>query len=431
MREWFGIDQTLVAAKMLPVLRAVARRDRVARLLNRPLAPFNPIDPSRYVDPYPLYENIRARGPVFEHKRLGAWLVTGYEECEQVLRSPSSVDRSHLLEHVAPYKHIDEDILDMVTTMMLMVDPPDHTRLRKLVNRAFTPRAIAQLEPQVEKIAGQLLDELETRSQFDVMNHYASQVPIYMIGQMLGVPSDQWPRLKKLSDTIALFVDPLSGFEALALTTAVREAAAIFTVEFEKRRDQPQDDILSALVAAEEDGDRLSQDELISMCLLLMVAGHETTTGLIGNALVSLDRDRDARAMLLGSASSIDLVDEFLRHDSPVQNTDRFITTPLTIGNQTIPEGALVTIMLGAANRDPRVYDSPDELRLDRPDPRPLSFGHGIHHCLGAALARIEGEIAIRAFVERFPDYRIASLEWKRSLTLRGPEAMVISPRSL
>ncbi len=423
-------DQATTMAMVLPTLRRVARSDRMAGWLNRPLAPFNPLDPRRHIDPYPIYESLRAHGPVYNHTRIANWLITGYEECEQVLRAPVSVDRSELITKIPPYKHIDRNLIDMVVTMMLMVDPPDHTRLRKLVNRAFTPRAIAQLEPQVEKITDQILDELEPLDEFDVMHRFASQVPIYMIGSMLGVDAEQWPRLHELSDTIAFLVDPLSGFDVDEMAAALSEATAIFRAEFAKRRINPQDDIMTALVNAEEDGDRLSERELESMCLLLMVAGHETTSGLIGNALVTLSRDHAARRQLIDAPElAANATEEFLRHDSPVQNTDRVVTEPLEVGGHVIPAGAVVTVLIGAANRDPRVYTDPAKLQLDRPEPHPFSFGQGIHYCLGAALARMEGRIAIRSFVERFPEYRVDQLAWKRSTTLRGPANLTVTTR--
>lgn len=431
--RWPGARERLQGEALnrsMPALRWVAGNDRAAGLLDRAFAPFNPLSPRRYADPYPLYDELRANGPVFHHRRLGFWFVTGHEECEAVLRAPTSVDRTDVMRTLTPYKHLDDSAIDLVTSMLLMLDPPDHTRIRKLVSRAFTPRAVARLEPEVEKIAHQLLDEVEGTARFDAVATYTSQLPIYMIGELLGLPRTEWDRLKRLSDELAKLVDGLSGFDAEVMNAAVAETKQIFRTEFELRRSQPRDDLLSALVAAEEeDGDRLSDDELLSLCVLLMVAGHETTTGLIGNAIVALDRDRHARRRLLAEPGLADsAVEEFLRFDSPVQTTDRILSADLELGGTVIPEGAMVGVFLGAGNRDARRHDAPDELRLDRPDPRPLSFGHGIHHCVGAALARLEAKVAIPAFVERFPDHRVdeSGLVWKRSMTLRGPTELPI-----
>lgn len=434
-RRWPGSRervQAQVLNRSLPALRWIAANDRAAGLLDRALAPFNPLSPTRYVDPYPLYAELRRHGPVVHHRRLGMWFVTGYEECEAVLRAPSTVDRSDFMRSVSPYKHLDKPSFDLLASMLLMMDPPDHTRIRKLVSRVFTPRAVAKLEPQVRSITTKLLDEVAGRNRFDAVDAFTAQLPIFIIGELLGLPSELWGRLKGLSDELAKSIDGMTGFDAAAMNRTMAETTAIFRAEFERCRFDPRDDLLSALVSVEaEDGDRLSDDELLSLCVLLMVAGHETTTGLIGNAIVALGHDRASRRLLLEAPDLADnAVEEFLRYDSPVQTTDRILTAPIELGDCTIASGASVVVMLGAANRDPRRYDDPDVLRLDRHDPRPLSFGHGIHHCVGAALARLEAKVAIPAFVERFPDYRIdeSALTWKRSMTLRGTTTLPITP---
>jgi cytochrome P450 len=211
---------------------------------------------------------------------------------------------------------------------------------------------------------------------------------------------------------------------------AVDELKAVFDVEIERRRKTPSDDMLSALVEAEEDGDRLNNTELHSMILLLMVAGHETTTGLIGNAVYWMDQYRGARQMLIEEPGLMtNAVEEFLRFDSPVQATDRKVVEEVTIGGHLIPKGGSITVLLGAANRDPRLFDRPNELLVDRESPRSLSFGHGIHHCIGAALARMETRVALTALLERYPDYGVDrdGVRWKRSITLRGPSVLPIT----
>lgn len=426
---------------VFPALRVMAKRDWTSRLLTRSLAPFNPLDPRRYVDPYPMYEEVRAHGPMFYHRRLDGWIFTGFAECEEVLRANVSVDRSQVMDVVSPYKDVASETMDVFRSMLLTVDPPRHGRLRSLVSRAFTPRAVARLEPRINDVTSELLDRLPDLAKgsggpdhhVDVMEHFASQLPIYVIGELLGLPRDHRNRLKELSDVTARFVDPLTGFDPDEMSRSVSELQSIFDVEIERRRQSPSDDMLSALVEAEEDGDRLSNTELHSMILLLMVAGHETTTGLIGNALYWLDQNREARTLFLESPElAQNAVEEFLRFDSPVQATDRIAVEDFVVNGISITKGSSLTTLLGAANRDPRIFDRPNELLLDRHEPRSLSFGHGIHHCIGAALARLETRVALSSFVARFPDYGVNGdgLRWKRSITLRGPSTLPIKLQS-
>ncbi len=286
------------------------------------------------------------------------------------------------------------------------------------------------MEPVVESIVAELLSEVRGCGRFDVMDRFASRLPVYAISGMLGFPRSDRDVLKQLSDVIAQFVDPLTGFDPAQMDAAIEEFVARTDVLIDARRREPQADMVSALAAVEAEGDRLNRRELTAMVLLLMLAGHETTTNLIGNALVALDEHRDARTLLLDRPDLAEnAVEELLRFDTPVQVTDRTALEDFTIGGVRIPAGSSIVAIIGAANRDPDRYDAPDELRLDRPDPLPLSFGHGVHHCLGAGLARLEAKVAIPAFIRAFPDYRVdrQSLRWNRSVTLRGPSRLVVT----
>ncbi len=416
---------------MFPILRAAAKRDWAMRATDRVLRPWNPFSPERYRDPYPLYEKVRAAGPVVYQRSLRIWSIAGYEEAEATLRSTdASVDRRDLISSITPYNKLNGTTVEMFTSSILMIDPPDHTRLRKLVSRAFTPRAVERLEPSIQEITLDLLHDLEGQGRTEAMKAFADRLPIFAISDMLGLPRGEWDRFKAISDEMVKFIDPITGFDPVAMDAAVSDFTTLLADLIEARRDQPQDDMLTRLLEVEEDGDRLSRDELTSMVALLMVAGHETTAGLIGNSLIALDCHPTAKEQLLEEPElAPNAVEELLRFDSPVQATNRILTAPIAIGGQTMKPGQTCFVLLGAANRDPRHHDRPNELILDREDPRPLSFGHGIHHCLGAALARLEARIALPLFLRTFPDYSVDHdrVEWKRSTTVRGPEQLPIT----
>ncbi len=302
-------------------------------------------------------------------------------------------------------------------------------RLSAVLNRAFTPRTVAAMEPVITSVTHELLAELRPDRRFDAMEQLASRLPVYVISDVLGFPPSERNSLKQLSDVIAAFADPLTGFDPPEVDAAIKEFAARTDALIDARQEDPAEDMISALVAVEAEGHKLSRRELISMVLLLMLAGNETTSNLIGNALVALDEHRGARALLL-QREDLDenAIEELLRFDTPVQVTDRRALADFEVAGVTVPAGASIVVLLGAANRDPDRYEAPDELRLDRTDPRPLSFGHGAHHCLGAGLARIEARVAVPAFVRAFPDHQVARDEvtWNRSITLRGPKILPI-----
>ena len=398
------------------------------RAADRLIRPWNPFSPRRYADPYPLYEDLRSHGAVSYQWSIQGWNVVGYEECEEVLRSSDvSVDRTEVMDVITPYTKTDPETVALFTRTMLMIDPPDHGRLRSLVNRAFTPRAVAALEPSIEKIVRDLLHDVGEHREVDLQTAFCDRVPIYAISDMLGIPRSERERLKLISDEIVKFVDPISGFDPYDMEAAVRDFRTLLGDLIAEREAQPQDDMLSRLLEAEDDGDRLSRPELESMVALLLVAGHETTAGLLGNSLLALQRHPEARAQLAEEPEIAEnAVEELIRYDSPVQGTDRVATADFELAGHQIKAGQMIGVFLGAANRDPRRYDRPDRLQLDRHQPRPLSFGHGIHHCLGAALARLEAKVALPLFLQTFPDHRIDEerMEWKRSITLRGPSSL-------
>jgi cytochrome P450 len=259
---------------------------------------------------------------------------------------------------------------------------------------------------------------------------FTSPLPVYAIGELLGLPAERWAWLKSASDDITGLIDPLHGFDPRVVNARVAELNGYFTEVVEQRRREPRDDLISILVTAAENGEKLDNEELLAMLGFLLFAGHETTTGLIGNSLVALAQHPEQRALLRDKPELIDnAVEELIRFDTSVQATPRATTAPIRVGDKTIPAGQQITILWGLANRDTRRWPDADKLRVDRPDPKPLSFGHGIHHCLGASLARLELRVAIPAFLDAFGHYQLnpTTDTWRRSLSVRGPTALRLS----
>jgi len=368
-------------------------------------------------DPYPLYHYLLAAAPVQWNDLLGAWTVARYADVVLTLTDPRfSADRVGLQPDA------------YVAKSMLVSDPPDHTRLRTLVQQAFTPRMIDQLRPRIAAIVDDLL--AQTDETFDVVEDLAYPLPVIVIAELLGIPPEDRQTFKDWSATLAASLDPLVTPELMDQATAARQALhAYLRGIIAERRRAPKSDLISALVAAEERGDVLTEPELVVMCSLLLVAGHETTVNLIGNGTLALlhhptEMQRlQATPALLGSA-----IEELLRFDAPVQMTGRIVTEDLRIGGQPIRRGDFVLPLLGAANRDPAQFSEPDTLNLARnPNPH-VGFGRGIHFCLGAPLARVEAQIAIGALLERFPNLRLNGAPLRRDqITLRGLASLPVT----
>jgi cytochrome P450 len=421
----------------IPAVRQIAKRPKLAHALFRLTNDESPFDPDYYVDPYRSLEAVRAKyGQVYYRRVFRQWFVVGYDEALELLRSPSLSVSSALdvMLTIRPYSKLSDEAKRSVVRWLLFLDPPDHTRLRALVQRAFTPKTIMAFEPRVRAVADQLLADIAGERTPDVVRGFTSPLPVFAIGELLGLPPERWAWLKATSDDITNLVDPLHGFDPEVVNTRVAELNAYFGEVVDQRRAEPRDDLISVLVSAADDGDRLDNDELLALLGFLLFAGHETTTALLGNSLVALAANPDQRALLRDRPELIDnAVEELIRYDTSVQATPRRTTGPIRVGDVTIPAGQQIAILWGLVNRDARRWPDADVLRLDRPDPKPLSFGHGIHHCLGASLARLELRVAIPAVLEAFGDYEIdqAATRWKRSLTVRGPTELPITRGSV
>ncbi|MGH3105875.1 MAG: cytochrome P450 family protein [Rubrobacteraceae bacterium] len=387
-------------------------------------------DPVFKADPYPTYARLRSSAPIYRAALpdgRGVWLITRYEDVLAVLKDHRFVKdwRGALTpEQLAQVPPIPE-VMKPLSQNMLDTDPPDHERLRALVSKAFTPRLIERLRPRVQAISDGLLDAVQDRGEMDLIDDYAFPLPITVIAELLGVPAEDRNNFREWSDA-AVSGNASQEYMEEILIPHMQAFTDYLRALFEEKRANPGDDLVSALVRAEEAGDRLSEDELLGMVFLLLVAGHETTVNLIGNGVLALLQHPDQLRKLKEDPSLIKpAVEELLRYDGPVEtSTERFAREDVEIGGQVIPRGEMVLVVLAAADHDPERFSDPDELDITRTDNRHLAFGKGIHHCLGAPLARMEGQIAISTLLRRMPNLRLKgapeSLSWRPGMILRG-----------
>ncbi len=391
---------------------------------------FNPLLPEFHANPYPFYRRLREEDPVHASP-LGAWILTRYDDAVMVLRDPR-FGREGMADLLEARLGIGAD--SSHTRDMLFRDPPDHTRLRALVSRAFTPRVVEAMRPHIQEIVDGLLDRLEVGHGMDVIEDLAYPLPVRVICEMLGVPTSDQEVFRQWSADIARSLDAALLPADSGIITRGQEASDALKEYFRSliavRRKQPQPDLLSALIAAEEQGDKLSEAELLSTCVLLLIAGHETTVNLIGNGLLALLQHPDQMRALADDPALIHTaVEELLRYDGPVQRTGRMATADVEIGGKQIPKGSVVVSVIGAANRDPAHFSDPERLDITRRDNRHIAFGFGIHFCLGAPLARIEGQVAIGTLLRRIPALKLVSdtPEWRESSVLRGLKTLPVT----
>jgi hypothetical protein len=387
---------------------------------------FDPLDPAFLADPYPFYRRLREHAPVFKTEQ-GFWLLSRYDDVASSLRDKRfGKDFTGTIMRRYGADRLKEPTIANLSRTMLVLDPPDHTRLRGLVTKAFTARRIADMRPRIRALVDQQLDRVVDKGAMDVIRDLAHRLPVIVICDMLGIPEEHRAGFLVGSNVSGRILDPVPMTpEELAHANAMTEAGnSYFDQLCDLRRREPQDDLTTELVRAEEAGDRLSGEELRANIGLLFGAGHETTTNLIGNGLLALHRSPDQWRRLKDDPSLVPgAVEELLRFDSSVQMTGRVTNTEVEIGGVALPAGESVIMLLGAANRDPAQYADPDRLDVGRQNVRPMSFGGGIHHCLGAQLARLEAELVFSALVERLPSLELPEKDkpqWRRSFTLRG-----------
>ncbi len=398
---------------------------------------FNPLSPEFQANPYPYYDMLRTNAPLFHWGQWNIWFLTRYEDCAVLLKDNrlgheilNVMTREELgLPPEPPEEYL--AYTEMVRGWMLFRDPPTHTRLRSLVHKAFTPRMIERLRERIQMITDNLLDMAQDGSKMDLIADLAVPLPVTVIAEMLGVPVADQEQFRGWSLDLAGTLDLTDSPEVYDRgSRATSEFSAYLRQLAKERRVNPQEDLITALVAAEEQGDKLTESELISTCILLLVAGHETTVNLIGNGMLALLRQPEQLEKLKSNPALIGAaVEEFLRYDSPVQMTSRVVLEDMEYKGQRFQKGQQVSFMLGAANRDPEQYLSPETLDVTREANHHLAFSNGIHYCLGAPLARMEGQIAVNTLLRRLPRLRLEAENppYRETWVLRGLRELPVS----
>ena len=389
---------------------------------------YAPLDDGFQQDPYPAYRALRAKDPVHWSELSRGWVFSRFEHVDAILRDHERFGSDERRaggaapEYTPPFPE---------GRSILVVDPPDHTRLRGLVARAFTPRAIAEMEPRIKQIVDDVLADVPDNESFDIMEKLAYPLPVRVIAEMLGVPAEDQDRFKEWSDRVARILEPtITPGEMSGAVAAAEELSDYFRGIIALRRSAPQDDLISRLIAAEEDGEKLSMDEMLAMLRLLLAAGNETTTNLIGNGLLALLRHPDQLRRLQSDPSLVDgAIEELLRYDGPVQTDGRTVLEDIELEGKKLKRGQRAVLLIGSANRDARVFERPNALDITREGPAHVAFGRGIHHCIGAPLARREGRIAFTALVEHFREIRLVNAKprFKNSVVLRGLRSLPVT----
>lgn len=389
-------------------------------------------------DPYPVLERMRQNGQVLWSPQGNQWLVLGFEEANSVLRSKDFGKR--LLGAWKPPNIFLRGAMRMLRrkqgSSMLIQDPPDHTRLRSLVNSAFTPGVIHRLESHMEEIAGDLIDKMQKRlelgEEVDLISEFAFQLPVIVIAELLGVPSKDRAQFKKWSNDITIaFSGSVQPMRMAKSYMAMLNLRLYLKLVIAEKRRNPQNDLISALVNAQsEDNDRLSDDELLANTVLILIAGHETTVNLIGNSVFNLLQHPDELKKIRNNPDLIpNAVEEVLRYDPPVQIVRRLVKKDTELGGKMIKDGEILTVVTAACNRDPRIVNDPAVFNIERENIKHLTFGAGIHYCLGAELARTEGRIAIRMLFDRLPNLALVEREraYKGPFSLRGFKELFVT----
>lgn len=386
---------------------------------------YSPYDYAVHEDPYPFYARLREEAPLYHNPELGFWALSRHEDVENGFRDNQLFSSRFgvTLDKAATGPHAHK------VMSFLAMDPPLHTRMRGLVSRGFTPRRVVQMEPHIREIAAQYLDAARDNDDFDVIRDFAGKLPMDVISEMMGVPKADRDQVRAYADLVVHREEGIEDVPPAGIEAAMA-LVEYYTDMIAKRKAAPSDDLTSALLAAEIDGDRLSDEDVIAFLFLMVIAGNETTTKLLGHCLYWLWRNPGELAKVWqGSHSVTDWVEETLRYDTSTQLLARTTTADVELHGGIIPQGERVVFLIGSANRDPRVFPDPDEFRLGRDTSRIMSFGFGRHYCMGASLARLEARVALEEWLARFAAYEVDVTRTRRvhSVNVRGFDALPVS----
>lgn len=395
---------------------------------------FTTLPPGYLENPHPMFQMIREQERLHWNEAMEVWIMARYDDVDALLMHPRmSADRATArsrLAQIAEQERSQEDFGPFArVSTMLTSDPPEHTRLRGLVSKAFTPRAVQDLRPRIQEIVNELLDQAEEKGSFELIMDLAYPTPVTVIAEMLGVPSSDLTNFKRWSDAIVATLGEQTDETLEHARISINEMVEYLKDFIADRRKQPRDDLISGLIAAEDEGKVLSEDEIMATTMLLLVAGNETTTHLISNATYALLQNRDQWNIIRDDPSLIvSAVEEFLRYDGPVTATARVAMEDIEIAGGTIKEGDMAMGILSAANRDPAKFENPNQLDVRRNITEHLGLGDGIHFCLGAPLARAETQITLGTLIQRFPDLKQeGEPEWGGTFVIRGVEKLQVS----
>lgn len=391
---------------------------------------FNPFLPDFYLNPYLTYRQLQIEDPV-HLSSIGVWIITNYADVSKALRDPRLSSKPSEISSYSQRQQGNSLVTNFISDILFFRDPPDHTRLRRLIGKVFNTRLVEEMRPRIQEIVNELIKQIEEKGDLDIIADFAKPLPVTVISQILGIPVEDRYQLKQWSHWLGYIFDPMKASDISSqLTQSIVEFREYLTELIAKRRQKPENDLITALIQARDEQDKLSEEELLVTCMLLFASGEETTVNLIGNGVLSLLRHPDQLEKLRQKPSLIQsAVEELLRYESPLQISGRTAIENIEIGGKLIKKGPPVFLILGAANRDPAQYHNPDQLDITRPNNNHFAFGDGIHYSMGAALARTQGQIAINTLVQKLPNLKLQTnkLEWRENIFLRGLKKLPIN----